>query len=86
MSAAENYLYIGPTIPGKSLKRNTLYMTSALPDGLEELVQEAQLQSLKCLYIPVGQYFKASKQLKEKGSLEHTANEQLLAIARTIPR
>jgi hypothetical protein len=79
-----NFIYIGPTIPGLGLKKNTIYRSEALPEPVARLVKN--LPMARSLYVKTSALAETSKRLTEKGSLEYTATQEMLAIARTAPR
>jgi hypothetical protein len=78
-----NWIYIGPTIPPLGLQRHTLYRSSALPSALELIA--AQKPAVRALFIPIDELAAAKRKLATSGSLEHTANQDMLGIAKTTP-
>lgn len=79
-----NFIYIGPTIPVLGLKKNTVYRSPDLPNVLEKFAQTKAV--LRSLYVSTKDLAKANKQLTTKGSLEYTATQEMLAIAKTTPQ
>lgn len=79
-----NFIYIGPNVPPLALKRNTLYRGEELPVQLKQLAISKPV--LKALFISTRDLAEAQKKLSKKGTLEHTANQEMQTIARTIPR
>jgi len=79
-----NFIYIGPTIPSLGLKKNTLYRTSALPKVLDRIATKKPF--IRTLYVSTSDLAEASKRLTKKGSVEYTATQEMLAIAKTTPQ
>jgi hypothetical protein len=79
-----NMIYIGPNVPPLALKRNTLYRGDDIPPRLLELAERRP--ALKSLFISTRDLAEAQKKIAKKGTLEHTAQQEMLEIAKTIPR
>ena len=79
-----NWIYIGPSVLPLGLQRNTLYLSPDLPHGLKSVA--ARKPAVQALFVNVEQLAEAKHKLGVAGSLEHTANQEMLAIAKTIPR
>ena len=83
-SLNSNYIYIGISVPPLGLKTNALYLESTMPSTLK---QYADLKpALNSLYIHTSLLAQAKKNIITKGTLEYIANQEMLAIAKTIPR
>lgn len=79
-----NFCYIGPNVPPIGLKKFTLYRGEELPRSLEPLVKQRPV--LAALYVSTRDLAAAQRRLAQKGTLEHTAAQEMLTIAKTIPR
>lgn len=79
-----NYIYIGVSIPPLGLKTNALYLESTLPPTLKRYADVKPV--LNSLYVHTSLLAQAKKNIMMKGTLEYTANQEMLAIAKTIPR
>lgn len=77
----KNWIYVGPTIPGLGLKKNTLYRSEKPPSKLEQIGMTRPV--VLSLYIPTTNLAEVNKRINQKGSLEYTATQELLAIAKT---
>lgn len=75
-----NFIYIGPTIPSLGLKKNTLYRSEKPPGKLEQIGVLHPI--VLALYISTKNLAEVSKRLNQKGSLEYTATQEMLAIAK----
>ena len=78
-----NWIYIGPSIAPIGLKQNTLYLSDEMPEALQKIASNKPV--VKALFLEVSDLAEAKKRLNKKGSLEHTATQEMLAIAKTIP-
>ena len=79
-----NFIYVGPNIPQIGLKKNTLYRGEEPPPRLRDLIVSKPV--LRSLFISTKRLAEVQTKLNKKGSMEHTANQEMLAIAKTIPR
>lgn len=79
-----NYIYIGPNIGPIGLKRNTIFRGDQLPQKFKELADRKPV--LRSLFISTRDLAEAQKKLTKKGTLEYVANQEVLAIAKAIPR
>jgi hypothetical protein len=75
-----NYIYIGPSVPAIGLKKNMLFRTEELPSQLLQAAADKPI--IKALYISTRDLAETTKRLNTKGSLEYTANKEMLEIAR----
>jgi hypothetical protein len=78
-----NWIYIGPSIPPLGLQRNALYLTKELPTALKLIAERKP--AVLALYVNVEHLAAAKNKLTTSGSLEHTANLEMLGIAKTTP-
>ena len=83
-SMTTNSMYVGPSIPQWGLKQNTIYRGDTPPAKLLEMM--IAKPAMRSLFVSTKNLAKAKKQLNKKGTLEYTASQELLAIARTLPR
>ena len=83
MKKQGNWIYLGPTIAVAGLKKNTLYRVADLPEALEAIAKTRP--AVRSLYVPTKDLAEANKRINQKGSLENTATQELLAIAQTAP-
>ena len=81
---AGNWIYIGPSIPPLGLQKHTIYRTDELPYSLRLIADRKP--AVRSLYVHVSDLVAARKGLEITGSLEHTANQEMLAIAKLTPR
>jgi hypothetical protein len=79
-----NYIYIGLSIPPLGLKTNALSNDPNPPSTLASYI--AVKPMLAVLYIHTSQLSAAKQRITTKGTIEYIANQEMLAIARTIPR
>ena len=79
-----NWIYIGPAIPPLGLHKNALYRTAELPAALKLIA--ARKPVVRSLYIKTEDLAVAKININRTGSLEHTANLEMLALAKTTPR
>jgi hypothetical protein len=79
-----NWIYIGPSIPPLGLQKHTLYRSGELPAPLKLIATNKP--AVRALFIPITELAAAKHKLTTSGSLEHTANAEMLAIAKTTPR
>lgn len=77
-----NFIYIGPSVPPLGLKTNMLFRSEELPQHLDEIAKHKPI--VKSLYISTRNLAQAKKSITRKGSLEHTATKEVLAIAKQI--
>ena len=79
-----NWMYIGPSIPPLGLQKHTLYRSAEMPAALKLIA--AQKPAVRSLYVSVAALAETRKKLANLGSLEHAANQEMLAIAKTTPK
>lgn len=77
-----NHCYIGPNIPTLGLKRNTVYRTDAMPQSLVDLVKLKPVA--RALFVHTKDLPNALFKLDKHGSLEYTAKNDLMALARSL--
>ena len=82
--AKGNWIYIGPSIPPLGLQANTLYRVPEMPPALK-LIADSK-PAAASLFVNTDNLAEAKRRIAIRGSLEHTANSELLAIAKTTPR
>jgi hypothetical protein len=82
--AKANHIYIGPSIPPLGLHRNALYLSAEPPAALALIA--GKKPAVLSLFIPTAALAEAKKRLATPGSLEHAANREMLAVAKTTPR
>jgi hypothetical protein len=75
-----NYIYIGPSVSAIGLKKNMLFRSDELPSQLLPIV--ANKPAIKSLYVSTRDLAETAKRLATKGSLEYSANKEMLEIAR----
>jgi hypothetical protein len=78
-----NWMYIGPSIPPLGLHRNTLYLQNELPAALKLIASSKP--AVRALWVNVENLAEAKRNLEISGSLEHAANREMLAVAKTTP-
>jgi hypothetical protein len=78
----ERFVYIGPNVPILALKRNTIYKSKALPAELERIAVTKPI--VRSLYVSTDGLTIAVRNLNKKGSLEQVANNEMLAMAKSL--
>ena len=81
--AKGNWIYIGPTIPPLGLLINTIYRGAELPPALKLIADRKP--AVGSLFVNTNDLAEAKRRIAIRGSLEHTANQEMLAIAKTTP-
>jgi hypothetical protein len=79
-----NFIYVGPSLPSLGLKKNTIFRGAEVPPALQPLVEKKP--AIRSLFVSTKDLAEVMKRLGQKGSLEHTANQEMLTIAKTTPR
>ena len=82
--AKGNWIYIGPSIPPLGLQANTIYRVPELPAALRLIA--ASKPAAASLFVHVNNLSEAKRRVAIRGSLEHTATQEMLAIAKTTPK
>jgi hypothetical protein len=82
--AQGNWLYIGPSIPPLGLLMNTIYQVPELPPALKLIATSRP--AVQSLFVNVNDLAEAKRRIAIRGSLEHAATQDMLAIAKTTPR
>jgi hypothetical protein len=79
-----NYIYLGPSLPTLGLKKNTLFRGEELPPKLLQIA--IGKPSIRSLFVSTKDLAEVQKNITKRGTLEHKANQEMLEIAKTIPR
>lgn len=79
-----NWLYIGPSIPTLGLQKNTIYRIPDCPPALKLIA--ARKPVVLSLFVHVADLAEAKRRIEIHGSLEHSANQEMLSLAKTTPR
>ena len=77
-----NHCYIGPNVPPLGLKRNTIFRTGEMPPGLKDLIKLKPV--VRALFVHTKDLPSALFKIERHGSLEHTAKEHMLEVAKTF--
>lgn len=78
-----NWIYIGPSIPPLGLQQNTLYRSGELPAALKVIATNKP--AVRSLFIHTKDLAATKRKLITSGSLEHTAHQQMLVLAKPTP-
>lgn len=75
----EPLIYVGPNLPGNSLRSNTV-IKGELPPVINRQIEECP--EIKNLFIPVKDLVKVKKKLNQKGSREQKLYTRILEYVR----
>lgn len=78
--SGDNYCYIGPTVARMGLKKTTLVIGAEPPPQLKSLIELKPM--LGVLFVPTGKIAIARKNMERRGTIENSAAEEIIKMAR----
>lgn len=81
MAKVNRSIYIGPNIPIWGMRRNMIFKGEIqIPEEFRQAIMRKPV--INALFVTPSNLSLALQRINQKGSLEHIANNELLAIAR----